>query len=138
LIDRPVPKGKVTPSGTLKTIMMTNGLYKTALTTRLKTLEEAEGVSYGVMVLHNGRMFGGGPFFYTVGSYTCFGSGRWKGEMIGQEHTPALATRLWARKVVSLAFTGTYGELTLETQGFVLVGKRSIPFKMDYRLLQAD
>jgi hypothetical protein len=69
--------------------MMTNGLYKTALTTRLKTLEEAEGVSYGVMVLHNGRMFGGGPFFYTVGSYTCFGSGRWKGEMIGQEHTPA-------------------------------------------------
>ena len=58
--------------------------------------------------------------------------------MIGQEHTPALATRLWARKVVSLAFTGTYGELSLETQGIVLVGKRSIPFKMDYRLLQAD
>jgi hypothetical protein len=36
------------------------------------------------------------------------------------------------------AFTGTYGELSLETQGIVLVGKRSIPFKMDYRLLQAD
>ena len=48
--------------------MMTNGLYKTTLKTKLKTLEEAEGVSYGVMLLYNGRMFGGGPFFYTVGT----------------------------------------------------------------------
>jgi len=50
------------------------------------------------MVLRDGTMRGGGPFFYTVGSYTCSG-GKWKGEMTSQEHSPIIGTHRWARKI---------------------------------------
>ena len=59
------------------------------------------------MVLRDGTMRGGGGFYYTVGSYTCSG-GKWKGEMTSQEHSPIAGTYPWARKVMSIGFTGTY------------------------------
>jgi hypothetical protein len=117
--------------------MIVNGLYSTTLKMELKMLDSTERVSGGVMVLHNGRMFGGGPFFYTVGSYTCSGN-KWKGEMTSQEHTPASGMRLWAGKVVTLGFTGTFTDEVAETDGIALVGKRSIPFRLIYRLLKPD
>jgi len=119
------------------TTMVTNGLYSTTLNMELKMLDSTERVSGGVMVLHNGAMFGGGPFFYTVGRYTCCGN-KWKGEMTSQEHTPASAMRVWAGKVVTLGFSGTFTDEAAETDGVALVGKRSIPFKLIYRLLKAD
>ena len=36
----------------------------------------------------DGRILGGDAFFYCLGSYSS-GDGRWKGEMLNQEHTPA-------------------------------------------------
>jgi hypothetical protein len=125
------------PPEVARTAMIVNGLYSTTLKMELKMLDSTERVSGGVMVLHNGRMFGGGPFFYTVGHYTCSGN-KWKGEMTSREHTPASAMRLWAGKVVTLGFTGTFTDEVAETDGIALVGKRSIPFRLIYRLLKSD
>jgi hypothetical protein len=118
-------------------IMIRNGLYVTTLKMVIKKLDTAEGVSNGVLVLHNGKMFGGGPFFYTIGRYTCSGS-RWKGEATIQEHTPANATRLWARHIVTVGFTGTYTDDGAEIYATALVGKQSIPYHGSFRLLVAD
>jgi hypothetical protein len=62
--------------------MIKNGLYKI-------TTEILDGVGISnvhIIILHDGKLHGGGPFFYTVGSYTCSG-GKWKGEATTQEHT---------------------------------------------------
>src|SRR6476660_2588143 len=48
-----------------------------------------------------------GGYYYTVGSYTCSG-GKWKGEMTSREHSPISGTYPWARKDISIGFTGTY------------------------------
>ena len=117
--------------------MIRNGLYVTTLTMALKKLDGTEGVSRGVLVLRNGMMHGGGPFFYTIGSYSC-SDGKWKGEATSREHTPALATRLWARQIVTIGFTGTYNDEGAEIDATALFGKQSIPYRGTFRLLVAD
>ena len=103
----------------------------------LKKLDSTEGVSRGVLVLRDGMMYGGGPFFYTIGSYNC-SDGKWKGEATSREHTPSLATRLWARQVVTIGFTGTYSDEGAEIEATALIGKQSIPYRGTFRLLVAD
>jgi hypothetical protein len=115
------------------TIMIRNGLYLAST----KFLDGVEAHNRHVMVLRDGKIRGGGPFFYTVGSYTCFGS-NWKGEMTSQEHTPIVGTHPWARKIVNIGFTGTYSEDGAELHATALVGKRSFRFGSIYRLLVAD
>ena len=61
-----------------------NGLY--AL--RIRTLDGIDGGLTGVMLLQDGRMLGGDAFFYYLGSYSS-SDGRWKGEIVNQEHTKA-------------------------------------------------
>jgi hypothetical protein len=113
--------------------MITNGLY--ALSSEM--LDGAVGGNTGVMVICNGTMRGGDVYFYFVGSYTC-SDGKWKGEVISKEHTPAPATRLFARKVVSMGFSGTYTDEGAELHLAALAGKRSIRMKVTFRLLVAD
>jgi hypothetical protein len=114
-------------------IMIRNGLY--LATTSM--LDGVDAYNRHVMVLRDGTIRGGGPFFYTVGSFTCL-EGKWKGEMTSQEHTPIVGTHPWARKVVSIGFTGTYSDDGAELQATALVGKRSFRFRSIYRLLVAD
>src|SRR5260221_13380493 len=73
------------------------------------------------MVLRDGTMRGGGGFYYTVGSYTCSG-GKWKGEMTSQEHSPIAGTYPWARKVLSIGFTGIYSDDGAEFEATALAG----------------
>jgi hypothetical protein len=113
--------------------MIRNGLY--LATTRM--LDGVDAYNRHVMVLRDGTIRGGGPFFYTVGSFTCF-EGKWKGEMTSQEHTPIVGTHPWARKVISIGFSGTYSDDSAELQAIALVGKRSFRFQSTYRLLAAD
>jgi hypothetical protein len=89
------------------------------------------------LMLRDGTMRGGGGFYYTVGSYTCSG-GKWKGEMTSQEHSPISIKYLWAGKVLSIGFTGTYSDDAAEFEATALAGKRSFRFKSVYRLLFAD
>jgi hypothetical protein len=114
-------------------IMIRNGLYLA----ETRFLDGVEAYNRHVMVLRDGAMRGGGGFYYTVGSYTCSG-GKWKGEMTSQEHSPIAGTYPWARKVISIGFTGTYSDDGAEFEATALAGKQSFRFKSIYRLLFAD
>jgi hypothetical protein len=115
------------------TFMIKNGLYKIST----EFLDGAGISNVHVMILHDGKLHGGGPYFYTVGSYTC-SNGKWKGEATTQEHTRFLGKHPWAGKVVTLGFTGTYNDDGAEINAVALVGKQSVRFKSILRLLVAD
>jgi hypothetical protein len=114
-------------------IMLKNGLYSVVS----KLLDGVEGGATGVSVLRDGTMRGGGAIYYHVGSYVCSG-GKWKGELTIREHKPAEITRVFAGKVVSMGFSGTYTDDDAEFDATALVGKRSIQLKVIFRLLTPD
>jgi hypothetical protein len=113
--------------------MIRNGLYSVVS----KILDGIEGNSVGVSVVQDGTMRGGGSIYYHVGSYTC-SNGKWKGELTVREHEPAMVTELFARKVVTMGFSGTYDDDGAEFEATALVGKRSARLKMILRLLIPD
>jgi hypothetical protein len=115
-------------------IMIRNGLYSVIS----KLLDDAKGGATGVSVLRDGTMRGGGPIYYHVGSYVCSG-GKWKGELTVRAHTPALATDAWfALQAVSMGFSGTYTDDAAEFDATALAGKRSVQFKVIFRLLTPE
>ena len=61
-----------------------DGLYSV----HIRLLDGVPGGLTGVMLLNNGRILGGDAFFYYIGTYTS-SNGRWKGQIVNQEHTPA-------------------------------------------------
>ena len=113
--------------------MIRNGLYLAAT----RFLDGVEAHNRHIMVLRDGTIRGGGPFFYTVGSFTC-SDGKWKGQMTSQEHSPIVGSHPWARKVVSIGFSGTYSDDGAELEAIALAGRQSFRFKSTYRLLFAD
>jgi T3SS negative regulator,GrlR len=113
--------------------MIRNGLY--AVNSHL--LDGEEGSSSGVSVLQDGTMRGGGSIYYHTGRYSC-SDGKWKGQVTVREHEPDLITRLFARKVVTMGFSGTYTDEGAEYEATALVGKRSQRLKVVFRLLIAD
>src|SRR4051794_682319 len=129
--------GEQRPGATLLELrastMIRNGLY--LATTRF--LDGVEAYNRHVMVLRDGTMRGGGGFYYTVGSYTC-SDGKWKGEMTSREHSPIPGTYPWARKLISIGFSGTYSEDGAEFQATALAGKQSFRFESTYTLLFGD
>src|SRR5271165_2926560 len=91
----------------------------------------------GVVVLRDGSMLGGGSFFYFVGTYSCSG-GIWKGELTRQEHTsvpfavPIVPT---AGRIVTAGFTRTNSHEGAGYEATALVGKRSLRYHANMRLL---
>jgi hypothetical protein len=114
-------------------IMIRNGLYLA----ETRFLDGVDAYNRHIMVLLDGTMRGGGGYYYTVGSYTCSG-GKWKGEMTSGEHSPISVAYPWARKDLTIGFTGTYWDDGAEAEATALAGKRSFRFKSVYRLLFAD
>jgi hypothetical protein len=55
---------------------MKNGLYSI----HMHMLDGVKGRDSGVLILRDGRLLGGGPHFWSEGSYT-FRDGAWKGEL---------------------------------------------------------
>ena len=88
-------------------------------------------------MLRDGSLLGGGSFFYFIGSYSCSGA-RWKGELTQQEHTPVPYPVPTARRVVTAGFTGSYTDGDAEYEATALVGKRSLRYHANLRLLAAD
>src|SRR5882757_3737326 len=113
--------------------MIRNGLY--AVTSKL--LDDLEGGASGVSVLQDGIMRGGGSIYYHTGSYRCSG-GKWKGQLTTREHKPESITQLFARKVVTMGFTGTYTDTGAEFEATALVGKRSARLHVIFQLLIAE
>jgi hypothetical protein len=55
----------------------------------------------------DGRILGGDALFYCLGSYSS-ADGRWKGEMLNQEHTPAKGENpVLGGNEVGIGFSGT-------------------------------
>jgi hypothetical protein len=59
-------------NGTL--FAMRNGLYSL----QMHMLDGVKGRDSGVIILRDGKLIGGGPYFWSIGTYTV-GDGTWKG-----------------------------------------------------------
>ena len=61
---------------------MKNGLYSI----HMHMLDGVKGRDSGVLILRDGVLLGGGPHFWSIGSYTV-GNGTWKGQLSTDQHT---------------------------------------------------
>jgi T3SS negative regulator,GrlR len=112
------------------TIMIRNGLYSL-------TDVGIDGVDVevgGVLILRDGQIHGGDSFVFYTGTYDS-SDGKWKGEIISQEHTPT--TRPVAERVQHFGFSGIYNDAGVEADATALVGKQRIRYDATLRLLAA-
>jgi hypothetical protein len=87
------------------------------------------------MLLKDGRIFGGDAFFYYLGSYSS-SNGRWKGQMVNQEHTPARGEDpVFGGHEIGIGFSGTCDAQGGRLEGTALAGKRSIRFEAELKLI---
>jgi len=100
-------------------------------------LDGVDGGLTGVMLLNNGRILGGDAFFYYLGTYTSE-NGRWKGQILNQEHTPARGENpVFGGHEVGIGFAGTCDEAGAELEAIALAGKRSLRLAATLKLMRA-
>lgn len=110
------------PAGVVRAGGIGNGLYAV----QFQMLDGLKGGLNGVMLLNDGRILGGDAFFYYLGAYTS-GDGRWRGEIVNQEHTPASGEHpLFSGHEVGIGFAGTCASDGAEMEATALAGKRSL------------
>lgn len=110
--------------------MVSNGLYSI----RIEMNGGARGRATGIIILLDGKIFGGDGHFYYTGSYT-FKNGKWRGELITREHTKAVGVNmLFGGREVACGFTGTYSDGAAVVSGTALVGKMSVLFSAALQL----
>ncbi|WP_445221922.1 GrlR family regulatory protein [Bradyrhizobium sp. Pa8] len=120
------PRGTVGPGG------IANGLYAI----HLRTLDGVDAGLSGVMLLMDGRILGGDAFFYYLGSYSSE-EGRWKGEIVNQEHTPSKGENpVFGGGEVGIGFSGTCTAESGELEGIALAGKRSLRLAASLKLMR--
>jgi hypothetical protein len=105
---------------------MKNGLYSI----QTQMLDGVKGRDSGILILRDGVLVGGGPYFWSAGSYTV-GDGTWKGQLATNQHSPfpdKLVRPLFAGQEVTSGFTGTFANDEAEVFGTMLVGNRSLSF----------
>lgn len=78
----PVAAGRIVPIGAGSTINEERALLCSHPHARRR-----KGRDSGILVLRNGVLIGGGPYFWSTGSYTV-GNGTWKGHLRTNQHTP--------------------------------------------------
>jgi len=109
-----------------------NGLYSI----HLRMLDGVDGGLTGVMLLNDGRILGGDAFFYYVGSYTSE-KGRWKGQILNQEHTPSEGENpVFGGREVGIGFSGTCDEEGALLDATALAGKRSLRLTAVLKLMR--
>lgn len=120
------PRGTIGPGG------IADGLYAI----HLSALDGVDAGLSGVMLLMDGRILGGDAFFYYLGSYSS-ANGRWKGEMLNQEHTSARGENLvFGGYEVGIGFSGTCTADSGELEGVALAGKRSLRLAATLKLMR--
>lgn len=118
-------------TGTVGEGAIANGLYSI----HLHMLDGIDGGLTGVMLLFDGRILGGDAFFYYLGSYSS-AHGRWKGQILNQEHTPAKGENpIFGGYEVGIGFSGTCDADGAELEATALAGKRSLRLKAVLKLL---
>jgi hypothetical protein len=113
--------------------VMKNGLYSI----HMHMLDGVKGRDSGVLILRDGELAGGGPHFWSVGSYTV-GQGTWKGHLSTNQHTPfadPFVRPLFAGQEVASGFSGTFAGDRAEVFGTCLVGIRSLSFRATLKKL---
>jgi T3SS negative regulator,GrlR len=109
-----------------------DGLYSL----RLKMLDGVDGGLTGVMLLNGGRILGGDAFFYYLGTYTSE-AGRWKGQILNQEHTPAKGENpVFGGHEVGIGFSGTCDDAGARLEATALAGKRSLRLTAELTLMR--
>jgi hypothetical protein len=114
-------------------LSMKNGFYSI----HIHMLDGVRGRDSGVFVLRNGVLIGGGPYFWSVGSYTV-DNRTWKGELRTNQHTPfadRFVRPLFAGQEVTSGFSGTFTDDRAEVFGTTLVGNRSLSFRATLKRL---
>jgi hypothetical protein len=118
---------------------MKNGLYSI----HIHMLDGVKGRDSGVLILRDGMLLGGGPYFWSRGSYIVgngtSNNGTWKGELATNQHTPfadPLVRPLFAGAEATSGFSGTFNGEEAEVFGTVLVaGHRSLGFRATLKRL---
>ena len=109
-----------------------NGLYSS----HVRMLDGVEGGLTGVMLLNDGRILGGDASFYYIGTYTSE-NGRWKGQILNQEHTPAGGENpVFGGHEVGIGFAGTCDEQGALLDATALAGKRSLRMTAVLKLMR--
>ena len=127
-----IDDGEMPPAGPIGAGGIANGLYSI----HLRTLDGIDGGLNGVMLLHDGRILGGDAFFYYLGAYSS-ADGRWKGEMLNQEHTPAKGENpVFGGYEIGIGFSGTCDEAGAELEATALAGKRSLRLQAVLKLIR--
>ena len=102
----------------------------------IRALDGVDAGLSGVMLLIDGRILGGDAFFYYLGSYSS-ADGRWKGEILNQEHTPAKGQNpVFGGREVGIGFSGTCDEEGAMLEATALAGKRSLRLTAVLKLMR--
>ncbi|MBR0693078.1 GrlR family regulatory protein [Bradyrhizobium lablabi] len=112
---------------------MKNGLYSV----HIYMIDGVKGRDSGVLILRDGHLIGGGPYFWSIGEYTT-GDGTWKGHLSTNQHTPfadPFVRPLFGGQEVTSGFSGTFQDDEAEVFGTVLVGTRSLSFRATLKRL---
>jgi len=128
-----VSKPAMVSRGWPDTPTMRNGLYSV----HIQMGDGVKGRASGVIVLRDGRIFGGDPYFWSVGTYTTR-DGSWKGDLVTNQHTPyrdPTARPVFGGREVTTGFSGTWRDDQSEVFGTSLVGARSVSFRATLRRL---
>jgi hypothetical protein len=124
--DHSIPAGAVGEGG------IVDGLYSI----HIRLLDGVAGGLTGVMLLNNGRILGGDAFFYYLGTYSS-ANGRWKGEILNQEHTPAKSEHpIFGGYEVGIGFSGTCDDQGALLEATALAGKRSLRLTAVLKLMR--
>ena len=132
LVMTPVEEQPIPIAGGVGEGGIVDGLYSL----RLKLLDGVDGGLTGVMLLNGGRILGGDAFFYYLGTYTSE-DGRWKGQILNQEHTPAKGEHpVFGGHEVGIGFSGSCDDESAELEATALAGKRSLRLTAQLRLMR--
>jgi hypothetical protein len=109
-----------------------NGLYSI----HIRMLDGVDGGLTGVMLLNDGRILGGDAHFYYRGTYTSE-NGRWKGQILNQEHTASLGENpVFGGHDVGIGFAGTCDGEGALLEATALAGKRSLRLTAVLKLMR--
>jgi len=113
---------------------MRNGLYSI----HVNMLDGLKARDSGVIILHDGKLLGGGPYFWWTGSYTLGKEGTWKGELTTNQHTrvadPSVRPVFGGREVTT-GFSGVFTDDGAEAFATSLVGTKSVSVRATLKYL---
>jgi hypothetical protein len=116
---------------------MRNGLYSI----QINMLDGVKAHDSGVIILRDGKLLGGGPYFWWSGNYTTGKDRTWKGELTTNQHTPTIDSPVrpaFGGREVTSGFSGTFTDDGGEVFATSLVGTRSVSLRATLKFLTEE